>query len=573
MTELPSSQELITLAENDQLAETMASTFGLGAHDAAQDVAKHWAELHNTHAIDLLEVVERGQIQRLPGGKFFLATAFLCKILPELDASSQRMMSCVEALVTHAEDDLAATKPNGALREWFVRRPKKSREVISASMAGNDLASRHLTFALEALGDAAEARKMVLSYSDGRQLSAITALGRISDVDYASSLETLTTFTRIMGDHPGDEIRASMLVSTMAILARRPQTDPAIALPLVDGILKDQGPITLHHAARALWINEIVGQEDVLNCLLKALGSVDPAHKGTLNELDHGLFRLMGSGRDAEAISFVTNFFSSGLDDLDFADFEDFAASLVTGPVERLHGVVVKWLLLGSAPLCLGLARALDGNGMEGPSLDLGAETLSIPPITQVFLCRKAIGWFFHKPRTATSILVSVLRVCDEETAAKVEDLLAEMMLLNFGCMRDYLKGLPSADPARSHVDRALERNKRYLETLRVVPDIREFDPSESQLQIQQAHQRNQMREVGKLAMEKSVISKICRTATLLYGNRAQSFVREGQGHLRPVEMEMKSFGVTFETPRLEIIDPVGLDHILRVFRFERLVT
>ena len=571
MTELPSSQVLIALAENDQLVEAMARRIELSDPDAAQDVVKHWAEFHNTHAIDLLQVVERGQIQRLPSHKFFLAMSFLCKILPELDAPSQRMMSCVEALVAHAGDDLAATQPNGALREWFVRWPEKSREVISASMAGDDLASRHLTFALEALGDAAEARKMALSYSDVRQLSAITALGRIIHVDHASSLDTLATFTRIMENHPGDEVRACMLVSTMAILARWPQTDPAIAAPLVDGFLKDQGPITLHHAARALWVDEITSQEDVLNCLLKALESVDPTHKGTLEELDHGLFRLMGSGSSAAAISFVTKFFSSGSDNLDFENFENFTASLVSGPTERLHRVVVEWLLLGNTPLCLGLARALEGNGMEGPSLDVGPEILSIPSLTQEFLCRKAIGWFFHKPRTATSILVSVLRVCDEETAGKVGDLLAEMMLLNFGCMKDYLTGLPSDDPARSHVDRALERNNSYLEALRAVPDINEFDPSESQLQIQQAHQRNQMREVGKLAMDKSIFSKICRTATLLYGNRGQSFIREAQGHLRPVEMEMKSFGVTFETPRLEIIDPIKLDYTLRVFRSERL--
>jgi hypothetical protein len=41
-------------------------------------------------------------------------------------------------------------------------------------------------------------------------------------------------------------------------------------------------------------------------------------------------------------------------------------------------------------------------------------------------------------------------------------------------------------------------------------------------------------------------------------------------GSQRAVAMDLKSFGMAFEWPRREILDPVGLDYMLRVYRLEK---
>jgi hypothetical protein len=56
----------------------------------------------------------------------------------------------------------------------------------------------------------------------------------------------------------------------------------------------------------------------------------------------------------------------------------------------------------------------------------------------------------------------------------------------------------------------------------------------------------------------------------ILYGNRSSTYVKAPNETRRAVEMELKSHGVSFEMPRIGIVDPVGLDVLIRVFRAER---
>jgi hypothetical protein len=37
------------------------------------------------------------------------------------------------------------------------------------------------------------------------------------------------------------------------------------------------------------------------------------------------------------------------------------------------------------------------------------------------------------------------------------------------------------------------------------------------------------------------------------------------------MEMDLKPYGVSFEMPKMYVVDPVGIDFLLRVFRRERM--
>jgi hypothetical protein len=59
--------------------------------------------------------------------------------------------------------------------------------------------------------------------------------------------------------------------------------------------------------------------------------------------------------------------------------------------------------------------------------------------------------------------------------------------------------------------------------------------------------------------------------STILYGKRSLTYIADHDGSHRAVAMDLKSFEAFFEFPRREILDPVGLDHMLRVYRVEKL--
>lgn len=574
MSTVPTSEKLIALFDQNMLASEMAHRFGLDDQEEVQLVEASCAELHNSGTLDLLGLVESEALQGLTGSDFFMASYFFCQILPELEATSTRMMACVEALVSRGGEDMAANQPNAAFRAWCEKDPRRAHEVIAAARNGDDLAGRHLSFALEAINAVTEARQIALVYDDIRRHSAITALCRMKDDDPASRVETVTAFGTLLDSGADDSLRANMLGATASILTHAPpDTHSLEAFSLVSRLVEDAREYTLHQAAHILWAYSKSLPSDIIASLLEALAHINPANKGTVEELDHGLRVLLELGHGEAAIDYVTKLLSRLDESPDLKEFDSFTRTLISGPPERLSRVVVKWLLIGAPRLCEGLANALLGRGIEGPPLDLKAEDLVISPSAQVFICRKAIGWFFFKSTTAASVLVSVLRICDTETALEVQRLLTGTLLLNYSGVRDYLKSLASDDAAKIRVDQALVENEAYLAALRDIPLIKELEPCEHHRRIERLRVSDQMRDAHKQAQSQSVLLNLVKHSVLLYGNRSLSFIKDDKDSLRPVEMDLKPYGVSFEMPRMEIVDPLGLDYTIRVFRTERMVS
>lgn len=567
----PTSAELVGLFECGEFARQMAHRFGIDGRTDTRVVEERCIALHNAGTIDLLTLVEGNALQELPGTDFFMAAYFFCRLLPSLDATPDRMMRCVTELVTRGGEDGAANEPNAAFRKWCASVPQRASEIIAAAHKGSELAGHHLSFALEALSDLTEARCIALEYEDDRRQAAITALGRIEHSNSESCVDTIAVFNALLDSGISDAVRASVLYAAMAILARGRDISLVNADALISRLVMSPGKFTIHQCARVLWAYREALTQDIVTFLLDALGHLESTNKGTVEELDIGLQVLLELGYDDEAVSFVTKLLSRPDDDLKLETLDSFTRTLLSGSPDLLSRVVVRWLELGAPRLCGGLANAIQGKGLDGVPLNLAAADLAISPAAQLFICRKAVGWFFFKPTTAASVLVSVLRVCDVETAEEVQKLLVDPLLQNYGSVRDYLEGLALDDAANKAITWALAQNEAYLDAQRSIPLIVELQPSEHHRRIEHLRISDQMRDAHKEAESKSVFLSLVSRSVLLYGNRSLSFVEDGHDRLRPMEIDLHSHGISYEMPRMEVVDPVGLDYILRVFRKERM--
>lgn len=567
----PTSTELVKLYQCGELASQMAHRFGLGRSAETHLVEEQCITLHNAGAIDLLALVEERTLQELPGSEFFMASYFFCRLLPELDATPERMMRCVDGLVTRGGNDGAANEPNAAFRKWCASVPLRAHEVIAAAHEGNELAIQHLSFALEAISNLSEARRMAIEYEDIRRQAAIFALGHIDHQGSEECGETFAVFHSLLDSNIGDATRASMLHASMEILNRGHDVSSADANSIIGRLVIEPGQFTIHQCARALWSCRQALTQDIVSFLLGALGHLDSANKGTVEEIDLGLQVLLELGFDESAVSFVTTLLSRPNEELELEAFDSFTHNLLSDSAGLISRVVVQWLQLGSPQLCNGLAKAIKGPGLDGVPLSLQAEDLALPPSTQLFICRKAVGWFFFKPTTAASVLVSVLRICDSDTAQEVQSLLVNPLLQNYGGVREYLENLAPEDAASKAVSGALAQNLAYLDAKRSVPLLVELQPTEHHRRIERLRISDQMREAYKGAESGSVFLGLVNRSVLLYGNRSLSFIDDGQDGLRHVEVDLQSHGISYEMPRMEVVDPIGLDYILRVFRNERM--
>lgn len=571
MEPAPTPEELVELFKRGELASQMARQFGLASRSNTSVIEERCIALHNARTIDLLALVEGNALQRLDGTDFVLASHFFCQLLPELQVEPGRMMACVDALVTRGRNDGAANQPNGAFQKWCANVPQRASEVIAAAHEGDDLSSRYLSFALTAISDLAEARRIAVGYEDIRRQGAIAALGRIEHPNSESRSETFSVFKALLEVGLDDPVRASALHATMEILARCPDISPSDETSLISQLVMNPGTFTVHQCARALWACREALTPEIVACLLGALDHLESANKGTVEELDMGLQVLMEHGHAEAALSFVTNLLSRTDDDLELEALDSFTRTLLAGSSDVLGRAVVRWLKLGAPRLCGGLAKAIQGPGLDGAPLSFKAEDLAISPSEQLFICRKAVGWFFFKPTTACSVLVSVLRVCDMDTSREVRQLLVDPLLQNYGGIREYLGSLAPEDAASKAVTWALAQNDSYLEAQRSIPRIAELQPSEHHRRIEQLRISDQMRHAHKKAESESVFFNLVSRSVLLYGNRSLTFVDDGQDNLRAMEIDLHAHGISYEMPRMEVIDPVGLEYILRVFRRERM--
>lgn len=558
------------MMETGELSAAMARRFGLSDEAEIEAVRASFVRLHNEGRWDLIGLVERGEIQALEQGAFFMAAHFLSDVLPDLEAEELRVASAVERLVDHGGADLASTWPNGPFRKWCARDVRRSERLIAAALAGDERAITNLTFPLEALGSPSRAQGLLEAAEPRIRLSAITALGRITDADQQSRLATLAEFARLATD--ADEmVRANLLGATASLISQDGEGGSGEAeVDLVRQLTAADSPAVASVAARAIWSQEGARRPEIGTLLLEAAfrGGEGQAPE---REIDMALSALLQAGEGGLVVDFLRDTYA-GTCVVDPSQLTTFLSTLVGGPPEILATAVVAWLLGGSSQLCSALAGALSGDPDDAPVLDVTSQLEGLSEVELVFVCRKAVGFFFFRAQTAASALVCALRTSEGEAADEIQRLLTTVLLRNYSGVREYLSALPADDPAGVRIAAALADHDRYGEQLRAVPVLAELRPSETNRRVQRARMAEQNRAIIKSAREKSVFWKLVKRSTLLYGRRSLSFLSEPGRDPQRFEMDLKEQGFSIEVPRLQMIDPIGLDYMLRAFRVERLV-
>src|SRR5262249_17768845 len=101
--------------------------------------------------------------------------------------------------------------------------------------------------------------------------------------------------------------------------------------------------------------------------------------------------------------------------------------------------------------------------------------------------------------------------------------------------------------------------------------ELRALHPSEEQREAQHRRFSALMARSYKEVQKESVLLSLVRRSVLLYGNTAVVHVSDPGGPPRRMESTMKPLQTSFEFPRLNLLDPVGLDFLLRICKSEEL--
>ncbi len=553
----------------------------LADRDERNTLAAELASLHNAGEIDIVAGFSAlGKGDSSGGPDFFLTRYVFEKALPDINAPVLAVMQCVLDLYRRAGRDMMA----GGIINAFVSfcekdasRPKEVLEAIRNDSAFLDLLAGTLIagaridnshFVGEVVG--------LASHSDVEtRRRAIFALSKIDwPVGSVPPESVYATLEHAAQTETDDELLACV-VRTAFSLFQRDMAQETRVLTMMGVALSRGGDATIHGASDVAFYQTKDLTDDAIELLVPYLVRVNPANKGTLDNIDYFLAHLLKGGKPEKAVEIAEKLLLAHSDSLSLTVLDSFMGDVLQDKA-LLSRVTTRWFLTGEPALCEAIHTML--GRVFGAEVTIEIDQAQLTPATGtrlVFVARKALGYLFLNPVTAASIIVSLMRCTDDERIlTELGNHLFDPLLVNYsGKAREYVAQVAStaSGKMKDQLERPLKLLETYLEGLRSVGDLPELNPSVAQREAHHRRSARQMAESMKQAEAKSVFLSIIKKSVLLYGRKSINYVYGPNGQSQRTEMPLHSHSIQFEMPRYEQLDPFGLEYSIRVFRAERL--
>lgn len=537
------------------------------------------AEQHNQGAVDLLAIVTPDSIEPYKGSTFFNGQHVYRALIRRLKAPAADLLTVVQTLIEGAGQDMAAGLPVEEFAKWCGLDPARPAELLALVDADFPNADRFLTIAIKNGVDVDRGYFLDRAYgfltegTETQKQAAINALGQVPLLDDAEWDRWLDAFAPLVAAAESDFTNSIMLTAIARRLANAPDEhiDPLVDLGIA--ITHTLGDNVLDTVARTIAFDLGHIPDRLVESLLDALREVKGANLGTIETLDFALMKLVEKGQYERARLLLDHLVRRADDPIDAEKFDSFWHKLAEIGGDVMNDWIVAWLLDGDYTLCSALDDNLFSPGSDEQTLVIDFTRYSLTAVDYSYLARKAIGTFFLKARLMASILVSLVRTAPREQIDEIVDLLVDPILLNYsGVGEGYLHDIAgdSVDPAQLYVERALVRLGAYLDGLKSIGRVPELHPSERERTIEWQRHADSMADAHRQARRKSILASIVSESVLLYGTRSVSWVPDPATEPRRIETPLASISHTFEIPRVDIVDPMGLQLMLISFRGEK---
>lgn len=189
-------------------------------------------------------------------------------------------------------------------------------------------------------------------------------------------------------------------------------------------------------------------------------------------------------------------------------------------------------------------------------------------------MVRKTVGWLFYTPIAAISFLLSIIPHTKADLKTQITQLLYDPLLLSYtGKGKDFLtKKIENSDnDILTIINQLLSDLEGYQADFEDIKNVKELSVSQKEVNIYWQDFEEKMSQSMSEARKGSIVDLITTTQTILYGNDVVTPSALGNKNQR-IKNTMHSVRYSYEMPKMSVIDPEGLDIMLRVFRCERFI-
>ena len=389
--------------------------------------------------------------------------------------------------------------------------------------------------------------------------------------DGGSILDRITERLDEVIESPDSDHDAAIAIgAALQLLDRFGERLVRVVEPLLVKACTNPPPITRHAISVGLHRGHDSYTEAMIDASFSAIQQADRDATATIRLIDLILLKWDLDGDRKRVLHLLRHLLSNGDNSIDVETLGSFRHRLTKGPGDLLGWYVVSLLLTGDTRLSLAAGGLLPHK--EAPDgLDIDLTEFALDSAWVSFLAQRILGYCLAHRAGASALLLSCLRAASAENRADLETLVLSNFLMNYpGEIEWFEASVSSNDPAELSVKRLSSSLASYLEELQQTGFCTAFKPSSRELLLQAHRQADLARKIWKEAQERSVMFQLVPRSVLLYGSGAVYYVHaDNDSDPQREEMSLASYDQTIEIPRLEMLDPVGLQYAIARCRLE----
>ena len=566
-------QDILEAADAGALLETIAAT----PYQQLETAAGILSELHNRGEIDFLPYCEPPPLAAVSDHSFFAIQRVFCDTLPHIDCSAGAAARARKHVFARAGNDGTAGLVYSSLTQWFRQSPARAEEGLAlilhdpethrrlvrpVLLAGTDHDADR--YAEEAFNLSSDARSPV-------RLDALWALGQIvSPKDEGVLTRTFDHLDKVVQAPVSDHDTAIVVEAAVTLLHRSDGRSAHAVEPLIRNACRHRTPETRYALANGLLIHRRHLTETMIDAAFSALRYTDKHDIHTAKAIDSALYQWDLDSDRTRVFEFLANLLTQEDDPLDLEILSDFRHQLRDQSGDVLGWYVVSLLFTGDPALCAAAERLLPYKETRH-GLDIDLDTFSLTPPSLLYLARKILGYCILNKESAAALLLSCLRTVTEQDRVELEELVFCHLCLNYLTATDWFQSAVSDhDRAKQSVERLSSRLRTYVAELERYGTCAAFRPSDRERRLQGYRRADFQRGVHKKAEQGSLLWSLTDKATILYGTSSIAYVyTDAASEPHRQEVSMRAYEHFFEFPKLDVIDPVGFQWHIRLFRSE----
>ena len=535
------------------------------------------AELHNEGELNLVDLFQ-GLKNTPENHDFFSVRRVFEEVLPNINAPVKDVAECVKHLTLEAGHGMAAYMLLAPFKEFCIKDADRAKALLDIALTNIDEDFDHLSTAIDAgasKGEVAYVNQAIELLSHTNELviqRAIFALGRINYQNKKLLNPVAEAICQASLSSPTDIVLATSMKALFAVVSQSDDLE-SFFLDFLETHSELLGDRYIHAASEILFYDEQKISGNVEPKLLNICCYTKPENKGTINNIDYALERILKRNSFDDCVVFLERFFELSEYKLSVKYFDSFVRELHNHRDTHLSALLTRWLL--SKKIKLG-KYATDLLRDSDKGISIGFDRAYVAKESKgvhLFLARKACGWFFNQPKTAINLIESLIPDVPDVELIDIQQLIFHPLCVSYpGSIRDHLETLSESkdDRVKKIATDVLAEYEDYKTSVNAALKINELSPSEQDRHTYWRHHSKLMNESMKQARSKSFLTSLFagNESVLLYGNKSIHYMHHGEQKTRQ-EVPLSEISTSIEFASMHNLDPHGLENMIWQFKAE----